>query len=119
MALSPATFTAMQAADNQVCHVLTPHSTTIKAITGINDCGGNYPEQPAPTLNMSQLAAYLADQGWTVDSVGPSQITVDGQTETRAFLLACDFTTVTPAPLRADLCDGMQAQGFCTTGNCP
>ena len=119
MALSPATFTAMQAASNQVCFTQTPHSTDIKTIINDHDCGGNYPGQPAQALNMSQLAAYLADQGWTVDSVGPSQITVDGQTETRAFLLACDFTTVTPAPLRADLCDGMQAQGFCTTGNCP
>ena len=33
----------MQAADNQVCHTQTPHSTTIKTITGISDCGGEYP----------------------------------------------------------------------------
>ena len=116
--MNPATFLVMQNAVNQVCFTQTPHSSDIKTSIGAaHDCGGTYPTGAA--FSMIQLAAYMRDQGWTVDDVGPSQITVDGQTETRAFLMACDFRSVTPGPLRADLCDGMQAQGFCIGGNCP
>ena len=70
-----------------------------------------------PALSLVDLAAYLNTQGW-VATATPTTMTVNGATETLAFLKACDFSTITPNSLRVDLCEGMKLQGFCS-GTCP
>ena len=71
---------------------------------------------PAPTtVNLPQLAVFLRLEGWN-PVVGPNTISVDGETETREFLMACDFSTVAPSGLAHDLCEGMQLQGLCAGG---
>ena len=68
------------------------------------------------SVSLQDLVVFLQDQGWQASATA-NLLTVSGQVETREFLMACDFSTVTPGGLRHDLCEGMKAQGFCS-GNC-
>ena len=80
----------------------------LKGWTGLPNCA-------APAVNIAELAAYMQSQGHTA-AITAAAMTVDGQELLFDFLMACDFQSITPGNLRHDLCDGMQAQGFCQGG---
>lgn len=72
---------------------------------------------PAPaSLNLFELAAFLIAEGWNAQAT-VNTVIVNGEEETREFLMACDFSTVEPNGLAHDLCEGMQLQGLCL-GEC-
>ena len=107
-------YATQMAATLNVCYVPEPHGADVAAIVGNNMCAEGGAVQ---TVSMFELADYLRSQGWDAIATA-STISVNDQVETRAFLLACDYSSVMPGALRHDLCEGMKEQGFCLSGNC-
>lgn len=68
--------------------------------------------------DLAALSACINGQGWVSSITGPDEITIEGIAYSRAFIDACDYSTITPAPLRIDICDCVQDQGKCL-GGCP
>lgn len=79
--------------------------------TGLEDCA------VAAQVNLTQLRDYMNSQGWSA-AASANAVIVEGQEILINYLMACDFTGITPGALRHDLCAGMQAQGYCSPGGC-
>ena len=75
----------------------------------------------ARRLDMPLLAAYMQSQGWTVENIELTRFRILRTTGsittpypvTRPAMEACQFDPY-PGPIKNDLRNGVQAQGFCT-----
>jgi hypothetical protein len=72
-------------------------------------------EMTLSVVDLAELALFLESEGWDVGT-SAGTLDVEGQQFLIDFLMACDFQSITPGSLRHDLCEGMQAQGFCAGG---
>lgn len=67
--------------------------------------------------DLQAMADCLVIQGWSASATA-TDITIEGITYNTAFIDACDYSSVAPAPLRIDMCECIQEQGKCL-GGCP
>ena len=116
-------FIPLLQASLQGCVIETPHSQDIRDIVGVGQCadvvlapigGFTGPVEGCGAVSVSALVAYMSGEGWTA-SATPTTVSFNGDTLLMDYIMACDYSALSGA-LRNDLCDAMNAQGYCAGG---